>query len=82
MGEELPAQHRTTCLAMSNRMNIEANGNVVMCKMFPEFKVGNINEGNVKEIWHNDTITKCREKIGCGLMPICSKCILLYLHGK
>lgn len=50
--------------------------------MFPEFKVGNINEGNVKEIWHNDTITKCREKIGCGLMPICSKCILLYLHGK
>lgn len=82
MGQELPAQHRTTCLAMSNRMNIEANGNVVMCKMFPEFKVGNINEGTVKEIWHNDIITKCREKIGCGLMPICSKCILLYLHGK
>lgn len=80
-GKEITAQNRKHCLALSTRMNVLPSGEVTVCKLFPEFTIGSLKEESVNELWHNRKFTKCRETIGCGLMPVCSKCVLLYLHG-
>ncbi|MBU3134412.1 radical SAM protein [Clostridium gasigenes] len=80
-GEESTAQDRNCCLSMSNRMNVLPSGEVTVCKNFPEFTVGDLNNETVEDLWHNDSIRKCREILGSKLTPVCSKCILLYLHG-
>jgi MoaA/NifB/PqqE/SkfB family radical SAM enzyme len=79
--DENTAQNRKRCLALSNRMNVQPSGEVTVCKLFPEFTVGSLKNEGVKELWHNEKFKRCRETIGCGLMPVCSKCVLLYLHG-
>jgi hypothetical protein len=49
--------------------------------MYPEFEVGDLNVESVKEIWNGRKIKKVRDILNNRLMPVCSKCILLYLHG-
>lgn len=78
---EVPAQKKKTCLGISTRLNVLASGEVTICKLFPELIVGDLNKQDVHEIWHCEKFKKFRQIIGCGLMPVCSKCILLYLHG-
>lgn len=80
-GKEIPVQHRRCCLAISNRMNVLPSGKVTVCKNFTEFTVGDLNNETVKELWHNDNFRKCRKILSSKLTPVCSKCILLYLHG-
>ena len=80
-GSNEPGQKRTRCLAISNRMDILADGSVSSCKLFPEFNIGNLYEQGVLEIWQSDAFAKVRETIHGGLTPICSKCVLLYRHG-
>ncbi|SHI58563.1 Radical SAM superfamily enzyme, MoaA/NifB/PqqE/SkfB family [Clostridium cavendishii DSM 21758] len=80
-GKEIPAQHRKCCLSISNRMNVLPSGKVTVCKNFPEFTVGDLNNETVEELWHNNNFKKCREILSSNLTPVCSKCILLYLHG-
>lgn len=72
---------RTTCLSISNRIDVMANGDVVPCKKFPEFKVGNINNNSVHDIWHGEKFKQFRKVHNNELMPICSKCELLYSNG-
>jgi radical SAM protein with 4Fe4S-binding SPASM domain len=76
-----PAQNRSQCIGIRNRMNIMADGKVTACKMFPEFTVGDLNGSSVVDVWNNERYRKAREIMNGGLMPICAKCILLYLHG-
>lgn len=82
LGSDKPAQNKTKCLAIKNRMDVFPNGEVVSCKFFPEFSVGDLKEENVQDIWHGCKFTKVRETIDHeGLMPVCSKCNLLYSRG-
>jgi radical SAM protein with 4Fe4S-binding SPASM domain len=82
-GTSRPAQRRSRCLAVSNRMEVHADGRVSSCKFFPEFVIGDLGEQSVAEIWHSDRFTKVRGILReSGLMPVCSKCILLYLSGE
>ena len=71
-----------SCLAIKNRMDIFPNGEVISCKFFPEFSVGDIKTESVNDVWHGCKFTKVRETIDReGLMPVCSKCNLLYSRG-
>jgi len=82
LGSDKPAQNKTKCLSIKNRMDIFPNGEVVSCKFFPELSVGNLQQENVKEIWQGCKFTQVRETIDReGLMPVCSKCNLLYCRG-
>jgi radical SAM protein with 4Fe4S-binding SPASM domain len=76
-----PAQNRSKCIGIRNRMNVMSDGRVTVCKLFPEFAIGNLNELSVKKIWGSDEFRRTREILNEDLMPVCSKCILLYLHG-
>ncbi|SEG52169.1 radical SAM protein [Paenibacillus sp. UNC499MF] len=80
-GSEKPAMKRTKCFSISNRMDVMPDGKVNPCKFFPEFSVGNLNEDSVADIFHGEDLRKQREVLACGLMPICSKCVLLYNNG-
>jgi radical SAM protein with 4Fe4S-binding SPASM domain len=80
-GSEQPAMKRTKCFSISNRMDVMPDGKVNPCKFFPEFSVGNLYEDSVADIFHGEDLRKQREILGDGLMPICSKCVLLYNNG-
>ena len=82
LGTSRPAQHRTRCLAVSNRLEVHADGNVSSCKFFPEFVVGNLYQTPVGELWQSTAFREVRKILAAnGMMPVCSKCILLYLNG-
>jgi len=81
LGSARPAQGRSQCLALSSRLDVLADGTVSACKLFPELAVGNLNEQELAEIWHSERFRRVRGLVSGGLMPICSKCVLLYLHG-
>jgi radical SAM protein with 4Fe4S-binding SPASM domain len=82
LGHSRPAQRRSRCLAVSNRLEVHADGNISSCKFFPEFVVGNLYEAELSELWHSQAFQKIRRILAAkGMMPVCSKCILLYLNG-
>ncbi|GHH76878.1 radical SAM protein [Streptomyces sulfonofaciens] len=82
LGTSQPAQRRTRCLAVTNRMEVHADGNVSSCKFFPEFVVGNLYDTPVLELWQSEKFRRVRSVLAeTGMMPVCSKCILLYLNG-
>jgi radical SAM protein with 4Fe4S-binding SPASM domain len=83
LGTSRPAQRRSRCLAVSNRMEVHADGKVSSCKFFPEFVVGDLHDDSVAGVWRGERFRRVREVLrGTGLMPVCSKCILLYLSGE
>ena len=70
------------CFALSNRMEVLADGKVgTCCKFFPELSMGDLHTESLTSIWQSDRFQKLRGIISRGLMPICSKCILLYRNG-
>ena len=82
IGTSRPAQRRSKCLAVSNRLEVHADGAVSSCKFFPEFVVGNLYDSGVSELWQSESFRQVREILSAnGMMPVCSKCILLYLNG-
>jgi radical SAM protein with 4Fe4S-binding SPASM domain len=63
-------------------MDVFPDGEVVSCKFFPEFRVGNLHEAGVEEVWKGQRFDQVRETVSrCGLMPVCAKCPLLYTRG-
>jgi radical SAM protein with 4Fe4S-binding SPASM domain len=70
------------CFALSNRIEVLANGKVGTCsKFFPELSMGDLNTQTLVDIWQSEQFTKLRGIVNQGLMPVCAKCILLYRNG-
>ena len=81
-GSDKPAQGKTRCQSTRARMDVFPNGDVVSCKFFPEFRVGNLHESEFAAIWQGARFNQVRETVAhCGLMPACAKCNLLYTRG-
>lgn len=80
-GQGNPGQRRKKCIGIRNRMNVLPDGKVTVCKIFPEFEIGDLNTNSVSEVWNSEGFNRARAMLNCGLMPVCAKCILLYLHG-
>lgn len=81
-GSDRPAAGKSRCLAVHSRMDVLANGEVVSCKFFPESCVGSLNDDTTSSIWRGPRFQRVRDTIDrCGLMPVCSKCSLLYSRG-
>jgi len=80
-GSAAPVQNMKRCLAISNRMDIMPNGKIVSCKHFPEFVLGDLKKNTLEEIWHGENFQKFRQTLNNSLMPICTKCGLLYRNG-
>ncbi|PUA34623.1 radical SAM protein [Paenibacillus elgii] len=81
LGNKKPVINKTKCLALSSRMDVLPNGKVTSCKLFPELEVGDLSLQNVGEVWNNGLFNKIRCKVNEELMPVCSKCVSLYMYG-
>lgn len=81
-GSERPAEGRTRCLSVATRLNVLPDGTVTSCKQFPELRIGDLSREGVAELWHGTTARNVRATFACGLAPVCSKCVQLYLHGS
>lgn len=81
LGRPIPAEGKKRCLAITNRMDVLPNGDVVTCKFFPELKAGNLGEQSPDVVWRNGAFTRFRQTLALGLSPVCSKCTLLYTTG-
>lgn len=81
-GSDRPAQGKTQCVVHRTRMDVFPGGDVVSCKFFPEFTVGNLTNAEVADVWQGERFDRMRETVArCGLMPVCAKCNLLYTRG-
>ena len=81
-GSRTPMQNKTRCLALRTRLEVFPTADVVACKFFPEFTVGNLEQSTLSEIWQGGRYNRIRETLACaGVMPVCSKCNLLYARG-
>ncbi|WP_340677491.1 radical SAM protein [Paraglaciecola sp.] len=80
-GKPIPAEGKSSCAAITNRIDVLPGGSVSSCKFFPELEVGNIQALRLDDVWHGPAFQEFRKKIRCGLMPVCSKCTLLYSTG-
>lgn len=81
LGQVQEQVNRKSCLALSNRIDINPDGSVVACKFFSEFVMGNLNEASILEIWGNKEYEHMRRCVNRHLMPVCTKCSELHLHG-
>jgi radical SAM protein with 4Fe4S-binding SPASM domain len=82
LGSDKPAQNKTKCVAIKTRMDVFPSGEVTSCKFFPEFSMGDLTTDSVQDVWHSDKFNRVRATVDtCGLMPVCSKCNLLYARG-
>lgn len=81
LGGTKPAQKKSRCLGISNRIDLLPSGQVTPCKKFPEFVVGNLNDGSLEEVWQGGDYKKFREVHNNELMAICAKCEILYANG-
>ncbi|MBI9014069.1 MAG: radical SAM protein [Clostridiales bacterium] len=67
------------CTAGETRFTIIENGDVIACPYFPEFKLGNIGQNSIEEIWNSELKSKFvdfRDKNSSG-----NKCAAL-VRGK
>lgn len=81
-GEGGTVAGKKECLGLTYRMDVLPGGEVSACKLFPELLVGNLAASSLQEVWQGEAYKKVREKLCTGLMPLCCRCVLLYLHGK
>ncbi len=81
LGRPIPAEHKTRCTAITNRIDLVPGGDVVSCKFFPETRIGNLSSEPLQQIWHSSRFGEFRKTLACGLSPVCSKCTLLYSTG-
>lgn len=81
-GSDRPASGVRRCLSLRTRMDIFPNGDVVSCKFYPEFVVGNLSATGVADAWQSVRFEQVRDTLDReGLMPVCAKCNLLYARG-
>jgi radical SAM protein with 4Fe4S-binding SPASM domain len=81
-GSERPASGRTRCVSINSRLDVLPTGEAITCKLFPELAVGRLATSGVAEIWHGPQLEELRQTVDQhGLMPVCSKCPMLYARG-
>ncbi len=81
-GSDRPASGRTRCVSINSRVDVLPNGEAITCKLFPELAVGQLATSDVADVWHGPQLEELRQTVDQhGLMPVCSKCPVLYSRG-
>ena len=81
-GSERPASGRTRCVSINSRLDVLPSGEAITCKLFPELAVGALDSAGVADVWHGPRLEELRATVDQhGLMPVCSKCPVLYARG-
>lgn len=62
------------CLSPERHAHIAWNGNVLFCTDFFDFCCGNINDGDIIDIFNGEEAAKYRSGVKNGKNPLCEKC--------
>jgi radical SAM protein with 4Fe4S-binding SPASM domain len=63
------------CISIYQVVEIDSNGDVSPCRDYHDYKVGNVKDSTITEIWNNDRFRKFRRSLHQeGLMPVCTRC--------
>ena len=66
------------CSAVTDNFNVLPNGDVVLCNDLPDLVIGNIVTQPLDEIWNGERARSFRRRLDRGLLPVCSRCCMLY----
>ncbi len=70
----------TFCYKQWFRMDVTPEGDITPCAQFPDIVFGNISRDDPLEIWNSEPYQTFRKDIRQRLLPVCSKCDVLYLY--
>jgi radical SAM protein with 4Fe4S-binding SPASM domain len=76
---------RDKCAAPWFSVNIDYNGDVHFCADYPDFTIGNIMDGPLREMYNNERAVKFRKALKSskhGIFPACTRCYQLMLCGE
>ena len=63
------------CIVPWSMTEILPNGDVVTCRDYPDYKVGNIKEDSILKIWNGERYRRFRTVLKQdGPLPVCSRC--------
>jgi MoaA/NifB/PqqE/SkfB family radical SAM enzyme len=73
------ADHRWTagydrCYSIYYGPAIAPDGSVSLCRDYPDYTCGNINEQSFYDIWNGAAAKAFRREMKKGLMPVCTRC--------
>lgn len=57
---------------------VTPTGDLIPCPMFPDYKLGNIRDRSVEQIWNGRRARDIRKRLSKGLPPICQKCCFVH----
>lgn len=74
-----PRDKTRGCWSIDHKINLQPNGDVVLCPDFPDFILGNIFENSIMEIWQSEKRQQFLKDFYNGKpLPICYKCCQLW----
>jgi len=74
-----PADKTKGCWSIDHKINVQPNGDVVLCPDFPDFTLGNVFEQSIMDIWNSENRLKFLEDFYGGKpLPICYKCCQMW----
>ncbi|MBP7088156.1 MAG: radical SAM protein [Candidatus Omnitrophica bacterium] len=74
--------YNSFCYKQWLRMDVMPNADVTPCIQYPDLKMGNLKEEKLNEIWNSSKFKEFRHFIKERLLPVCSRCYVLYLYDK
>lgn len=74
-----PPDKTKGCWSINYKINVQPNGDVVMCPDFPDFVVGNLFEQSIMEVWNCEKRRKFVDDFYSGNpLPVCYRCCQLW----
>lgn len=75
----VPKDMTKGCWSINYKINVQPNGDVVVCPDFPDFVIGNVFQQSIMEIWNSKKRQKFVEDFYSGKpLPICYRCCQLW----
>lgn len=63
------------CLSIFEEVQVMGNGDVSPCRSYADYRVGNVKESTITELWNSPAYRRFRSSLTDeGLMPACSRC--------
>ena len=73
---------KQTCKMPTHALTVLTNGDVVFCTDFPDYILGNLNNGSLEEIMNGERANKFRDIILRSGLPICTICPRYHDKGE
>lgn len=78
--KEYYSNHKATfgyeqCVSIYMTMELDSDGAVSLCRDYHDYKIGNIREESIVDMWNNAKAVKFRKSLSNdGIMPVCRRC--------